>query len=63
MDKLVSDLNKIFEKYKVSPEDVKTVQDDFAEIEGGGAIMSDDGADGNNEFVPPDENGQGENYG
>lgn len=63
MDKLVSDLNKIFEKYKVSPDDVKTVQDDFAEIEGGGAIMSDDGSGGNDNFVPPDENGQGENYG
>lgn len=64
MEKLVDDLNKIFEKYKVSPEDVKTVQADFAELEGGGDIMSDDGTGGNPDFIPPDQDpSQPEDYG
>ena len=54
MEKLIDDLNEIFTKYKVSPDDVKIVQDDFAAIEGGGDIMGGDESE-SADFVPPDQ--------
>lgn len=64
MEKLVDDLNKLFKKYKVSPEDVQAVQNDFADLEGGGDVMSDGGNTDNSDFIPPDQNSdQPESYG